>query len=131
MTNTLSPSTKIVGAQAEAAPSVYLSWKKMEGPTVSAKMETLAEGLATGSSYDYPVGMLRKYLHDFVLVTEEAIQRAIVTIIATTRTLVEHAGATSLAGAESIRDQIRGKRVVLIASGANITVDQLKTVVAQ
>ena len=129
VTNYLSPSTKIVGVQAEAAPSVYLSWKKMGGPTVDAKMETLAEGLATGSSYDYPVGILRKYLHDFVLVTEEAIQRAIVTIIATTRTLVEHAGATSLAGAEAIRDQIRGKRVVLIASGANITVEQLKTVI--
>ena len=131
VTKSLSPSTKIVGVQAEAAPSVYLSWKKMEGPTVDAQMETAAEGLATGSSYDYPVGMLRKYLHDFLLVTEDAIQRAIVTLIATTRTLVEHAGATSLAGAESIRDQIRGKRVVLIASGANITVEQLKTVIGE
>ena len=102
----------------------------MEGPTVSAKMETLAEGLATGSAYDYPVGILRKYLHDFVLVSEDAIRQAIVTIIATTRTLVEHAGATSLAAAEVMRDQIRGKRVVLIASGANLTVEQLKTVIA-
>ena len=122
-------STKIIGVQSEAAPSVYLSWKKMEGPTVDAKMETAAEGLATGSSYDYPVGMLRKYLHDFLLVSEDDIQQAIVTLIATTRTLVEHAGATSLAGAETIRDQIQGKRVVLIASGANITVEQLKTVI--
>ena len=130
VSRSLSPNTKIIGVQSEAAPSVYLSWKKMEGPTVDAKMETAAEGLATGSSYDYPVGMLRKYLHDFLLVSEDDIQQAIVTLIATTRTLVEHAGATSLAGAETIRDQIRGKRVVLIASGANITVEQLKTVIA-
>ena len=102
----------------------------MEGPTVDAKMETAAEGLATGSSYDYPVGMLRKYLHDFLLVSEDDIQQAIVTLIATTRTLVEHAGATSLAGAQTIRDQLQGKRVVLIASGANITIEQLKTVIA-
>ena len=47
----------------------------------------------------------------------------------TTRTLVEHAGATSLAGAETIRHQIQGKRVVLIPSGANITINQLKTVI--
>ena len=104
----LSPNTKVIGVQSDAAPSVYLSWKKMEGPTVDAKMETAAEGLATGSSYDYPVGMLRKYLHDFLLVSEDNIQQAIVTLIATTRTLVEHAGATSLAGAESIRDQLQG-----------------------
>ena len=126
----LSPKTKVIGVQSDAAPSVYLSWKKMGGPTVDAKMETAAEGLATGSSYDYPVGMLRKYLHDFLLVSEDTIQQAIVTLIATTRTLVEHAGATSLAGAETIRDQIRGKRVVLIASGANITIEQLKTIIA-
>ena len=102
----------------------------MEGPTVDAKMQTAAEGLATGSSYDYPVGMLRKYLRDFILVSEEDIRRAIVNMIAATRSLVEHAGATSLAGAEAIREQIQGKRVVLVASGANITVEQLKTVLA-
>ena len=125
----LAPNTKVVGVQSEAAPSVYLSWSKMEGPTVDAKMETVAEGIATGSSYDYPVGMLRKYLHDFVLVSEDAIRQAIVTMIATTRTLVEHAGASPLAAAESLRDQLRGKRVVLIASGANLTIEQLKTAV--
>lgn len=126
----LSPQTKVIGVQSDAAPSVYLSWEKKEGPTVDAKMQTAAEGLATGSSYDYPVGMLRKYLHDFLLVSEEAIQQAIVTLIATTRTLVEHAGATSLAGAQTIRPQLQGKRVVLIASGANITIDQLKAIIA-
>ena len=127
----LSPDTKVVGVQSEAAPSVQLSWAKMEGPTVDAKMETVAEGIATGSSYDYPVGMLRKYLHDFVLVSEEAIREAIVTMVATTRTLVEHASATPLAAAETMRDQIRGKRVVLIASGANLTIEQLKTVLGK
>ena len=131
VTHSLSPRTKVVGVQSEAAPSVQLSWKKMAGPTVEAKMGSVAEGIATGSSFDYPVGMLRKYLYDFVLVTEEAIKRAIVTLIATTRTLVEHAGAAALAGAETMRDRIRGKRVVLIASGANLTVEQLKTVIAE
>ncbi len=126
----LSPKTKVIGVQSDAAPSVYLSWRKMEGATVDAKMQTAAEGLATGSSYDYPVGMLRKYLSDFILVSEEDIRRAIVNMIAATRSLVEHAGATSLAGAEAIREQIQGKRVVLVASGANITVEQLKTVLA-
>ena len=123
----LSPKTKVIGVQSDAAPSVYLSWQKMEGPTVNAKMETVAEGIATGSSYDYPVGMLRKYLNDFILVSEEDIRQAIVDMIAATRTLVEHAGATPLAAAEKMRDRIKGRRVVLIASGANLTVEQLKT----
>ena len=130
VTRYLSPDTKVVGVQSEAAPSAHLSWAKMEGPTVASRMETVAEGIATGSSYDYPIGMLRKYLHDFVLVSEDAILKAIVNMIASTRTLVEHAGATPLAAAESMRDSIKGKRIVLIASGANLTVEQLKTVLS-
>jgi threonine dehydratase len=43
-----------------------------------------------------------------------------------TRTLVEHAGAASLAAAVNMKEQLKGKRVVLIASGGNITTDQLK-----
>ncbi len=126
VTQALSPATKVVGSQSEAAPSVQLSWEKMEGETVSAPMRTAAEGLATGSAYDYPVGMLRKYLHDFVLVSESEIEKAVITMLSSTRTLVEHAGATSLAAAERLADQVRGKRIVLIASGANITPEQLQ-----
>ncbi len=129
VTRYVAPDTKIIGAQSKSAPSVHLSWAKMEGPTVDAPMETIAEGIATGSSYDYPAGMLRKYLHDFILVSEQAIQNAIVTMLATTRTLVEHAGATPLAAAQAMGDQLEGKRVVLIASGANLTVDQLKAAI--
>ena len=125
----VAPETKVVGVQSEAAPSVHRSWARMEGPTVDAPMNTIAEGVATGSAYDYPVGMLRKYLHDFVLVSEDSILKAIATMIATTRTLVEHAGATPLAAAEKMGETIKGKRVVLIASGANLTLEQLKTVV--
>ena len=51
-------------------------------------------------------------------------------MIAATRSLVEHAGATPLAAAEKIRDRIKGKRIVLVASGANLTVEQLKGVIA-
>ena len=126
----ISPSTKIIGVQSDAAPSVKLSWEKMKGPTVNAKMQTIAEGIATGSSYEYPVGMLRKYLHDFILVSDDDIQRAIVSMLEATRTLVEHAGAAPLAAANKIQQRIKGKRIVLVASGANISIQQLKNALA-
>ena len=44
--------------------------------------------------------------------------------------LVEPAGAAALAGAWSHRDALRGKRVVLILSGANATADQLRAALA-
>jgi threonine dehydratase len=49
----------------------------------------------------------------------------VVRFIETTRNLVEGAGASSLAAALQLRDRLRGRRVALVASGGNITVDQL------
>ena len=51
-------------------------------------------------------------------------------MIATIHTLVEPAGTMPLAAAESIREKIRENPVVLIAGGANLSVNQLKGVLA-
>ena len=128
VTNAISPKTEVIGVQSEAAPSVYLSWERGEGPTVDAPMRTEGEGIATGASYDFPVGILRKRLNEFVLVSEDAIRDAIVRMFDATRTVTEHAGATPLAAALARREQLAGKRIVLIASGANLSVAQLRSI---
>ena len=58
--------------------------------------------------------------------SDEEIAPAIATMVETTRTLVEAAGASPLAAALKLRDNLRGKRVALICSGANITPEQLR-----
>ena len=60
-----------------------------------------------------------------VRVADLAIEDSIVLYLRHTRTLVEHAGASTLAAAQQIKSDLRGKRVVLIASGANVTAEQL------
>tara|TARA_Y100000590_G_scaffold249183_1_gene279994 strand:- start:230 stop:511 length:282 start_codon:yes stop_codon:yes gene_type:complete len=91
-------------------------------------MSTVAEGLATESAYEFTIGILRKRLTQFELVADSEIENAMKLYVQATRTLVEHAGAASLAAALNIKDQLRGKRIVLVASGGNVTVDQLKSV---
>ena len=54
VSDTVSPSTRVVAVQSAEAPSAYLSWK--QGELVDAQMETEAEGLATASSYEFPPG---------------------------------------------------------------------------
>ena len=125
----LNPDIQVIGVQAEQAPAAYLSWKR--GEALEAPMKTAAEGLATGSAYDFAVGILRKYLDDFILVTEEEMNAAIVTHLEQTHNLVEHAGAASLAGALKIRDRLEGKKVVLICSGGNLSIEHLKVALAQ
>jgi threonine dehydratase len=129
VTDALSPETEVIGVQAAAASAVHSAW--LSGKLEDQPMETRAEGLATGSAQAFPIEILRRRLRRFELVSEEAMDQAIGLFIRHTRTLVEHAGASTLAGALGLKDEIRGKRIVLIASGANITVEQLAGVVGR
>ena len=126
VTDALSPSTHVIGVQAANAPAAYHA--RESGEFGIYPMSTAAEGLATESAYELPIGILRKRLKEFALVEESAISEAIKHYVHATRTLVEHAGAASLAAAIDMKDSLKGKRVVLVASGGNITTDQLKAV---
>lgn len=117
------PRIRVVAVQSEAAPGGYLSWKR--GELVEAQMQTFAEGLATAVGYELPQSILRQHLDDFVLVGDDEIRRAIGLLIEKAHTLAEGAGAASLAGAIKCRDALKGKKVVVTVSGANITLDQL------
>jgi threonine dehydratase len=126
VTDEVSPSTRVIGVQSVNAPAAYHAWKT--GTIETYPMSTVAEGLATESAYTFTINILRSRLKEFILVDDSDISSAIKTYVQATRTLVEHAGAASLAAAIEIKDQIKGKRVVLIASGGNVTADQLKSV---
>jgi len=120
---------EVVAAQAEAAPAACLSWRSRS--LIEGEMRTAAEGLATRVPFELPQRVMWDLLDDFVLVSEDEIFSATQTMIELTRNLVEGAGATSLAGALKISSRLRGKRVALVCSGGNITVDQLRTLLAR
>lgn len=125
----LNPSIRVVGVQSSAAPAAYLSWKKQA--LISDEMNTKAEGLATRVPFELPQAVMWELLDDFVLVSDEDIDRATLLMIEHTRTLVEAAGAAALAGALALERELGGRRVVLICSGANITPDQLRAVLGE
>jgi threonine dehydratase len=125
----LNPKVQVIGVQSDAAPAQYLSWK--EGRVVEAPMGTIAEGLATGSGYADTLEIMTELLDDFILVSEAELDTAVVNHLTYTHNLTEHAGAASLAAACKIKDRLAGKKVALIVSGGNITVDQLKSTLAR
>ena len=120
----IDPSIEVLAVQSEQAPAGYLSWKK--GEIVEAEMTTFAEGVATGSGYELAQTIIRDLLDDFLLVSDEDIRRAIGTLVEKAHTLAEGAGATALAGAIKHPEKVKGKKVAITVSGANITVDQLR-----
>ncbi len=118
------PAKQVIGVQAEAAPAAYLSWK--ERRIVESRMDTAAEGLATRVGFEMTQRILWEMLDDFILVSERDLEEAVVLNLEHTHNLTEHAGAAPLAAALKIRDRLAGKKTVLIMSGGNITVEQLR-----
>jgi threonine dehydratase len=126
--NAVRAGIEVIGVQSDAAPAAYRSWK--ERRLIEDRMETFAEGLATRVAFELPQRIMWERLDDFVLVSDDQIRSAIVTMIETTRNLVEAAGAAPLAAALSLRERLAGKRVALICSGGNISPAQLADALA-
>jgi len=123
----INPKVKIIGVQAEKAPSVYLSWKnKRFIKTKSA--ETFADGLATRVPFKLTLGIINKLIDDIILVSEEEMKKAILTLLETTHQLAEGAGAASTAAAFKLRRRLQGKKVVLVLTGGNLTLQTLRDI---
>jgi threonine dehydratase len=122
--NAVAPACEVIGVQSEAAPAAFRSWKARS--VHEDAMRTSAEGLATRVGFELPQRILWEHLDEFVLVTEDEIRDATRLMIEHTRNLVEAAGAAPLAAALKLRDRLAGKRVVLICTGGNVTLDQLR-----
>ena len=119
----IDPDIQVIAVQSAEAPAAYLSWKR--GELVDAPMSTFAEGIATQSGYELPQRIMRDLLDDFLLVSDDDIRRAIGLLVEKAHTLAEPAGATALAGAVKHAAQIKGKKVSITVSGANITSERL------
>ncbi|MCZ6536245.1 MAG: threonine/serine dehydratase [Chloroflexi bacterium] len=120
----VNPNIRVVAVQSEQAPAGYLSWKNRR--ITEAPMHTIAEGLATQTGYELPQSIIWDLLDDFLLVSDEEIACAIAILIEKAHTLAEEAGAAALAGAIKMKDELKGKRVAVVVTGSNITLDRLK-----
>jgi threonine dehydratase len=119
-----SSTPKLFSVQSSGAPAVTESFRartSIERPAV-----TIADGLVTRIPPKLALGVLWKRLDDAWLVSDEDLLAAVQTLAESAHVLVEPAGAAVLAGAWRHRERLAGKRVVLVLSGANITLPHLR-----
>src|SRR5579864_2425609 len=117
------PSVEVIGVQSQAAPAAYRSWRA--GTLVADTTSTFAEGLATRTAFELPQRIMREWLEDFVLVSEDALKSATRLMIEMTRNLVEPAGAAALAAVLAAPERFSGRKVAIVCSGGNISPAQL------
>jgi threonine dehydratase len=114
----LNPNVKVIAVQSEGAPAMWHAWRNRNLEPYPT-MKTEHEGLATRVPFALPNKILWELLSDFILVTDEQINEAVLLLARDAKQLVEGAGAASLAAAIKLREQLRGKKVVGVVSGGN------------
>jgi threonine dehydratase len=122
----LRPNVQVMGVQAEGAPAVYHSWRDRE--LQAAEIGTTAEGLATGQAYYVAVKTFIDRMDDMLLVSDEAMRNAVVLLLRAAHIVSEESGAAATAAAVKLRERLAGKKVAIVVSGGNMTLDSLRRV---
>ena len=125
----LKPEIKIIGVEPVDADAMYQSLKKKDRVVLS-QVGIFADGVAVKQVGEETFRLCRKLVDEVILVSTDAICAAIKDVFEDTRSILEPAGALSVAGAKlyAEREKLKDKTLVAIASGANMNFDRLRHV---
>lgn len=124
----MSPHTRVIGVQTEQMPAAYQAYR--EGRLVALEGgSTWAEGLATRVAFELTQDIMRETVDDMVLVSEEQMRQAMLTLMDRAHLVVEGAGAAAFAAATTLAEDLRGQRVGIVVSGGNVTMETIKRAV--
>jgi len=123
------PAIRVVGVEAEAAPSARLS--REAGRIVGVETaETLADGIAVKRIGDVTFPLIERYVDDLVTVNEEEIARAILLLLEREKTVAEGAGAVPIAALVAGKVEVgAGSVVAAVICGGNIDVNMISRII--
>lgn len=123
------PEIKIIGIEAKDAEAMTESLK--QGKRVMLEQVGLfADGAAVKQVGEHTFALCQQYVDEMIVVDNDAICAAIKDVFEDTRSILEPAGALAVAGLKAYveRENVHGKTLVAIASGANMNFDRLRFV---
>ena len=119
---------KLIGVQSNNAPSMHESFIKKRITVLELK-ETICDGIAVKQPGDLTYEMIKKYVDDVILVTDEEVANTILLLLERAKTFVEGAGAAALAALIHKKTNFQHKKVVAIISGGNLTPNLLNRII--
>ena len=125
----LKPDTRIIGVEPEDADAMIRSLEKGQRIKLD-QVGIFADGVAVRQVGKETFDLVRKYVDDMIVVSNDEICAAIKDIFEDRRSILEPAGALAIAGLKRYVEQKRwkDKSLVAIASGANVNFDRLRHV---
>lgn len=113
----LNPKIEIIGVEAQLYPSMY---QAIHGLPPTSGGESIAEGIAVKAPGVITKEIVSRYVDDIILVDELNLESAVQIMVEIGKLIVEGAGAAPLAAIRQQQDRFAGRRIGLIACGANI-----------
>lgn len=124
----VNPKIKVIGCLPENSPVMSESIKAgriIEMETLPTLSDATAGGIEPRAiTFD----ICRQFVDDYVLVSEDEIKNAIISMIKIQHLLIEGASGVALAALLKCSNKFHGKNVVIVLSGANISLETLKSV---
>ncbi|WP_269615424.1 threonine ammonia-lyase, biosynthetic [Prochlorococcus marinus] len=123
------PDTKIIGVEPEDACAMTLSLKANE-PIELESIGLFADGVAVKKVGEKTFSICKKNVDEMVTVSTDEICAAIKDVFEDTRSILEPAGALSIAGLKKhvVNKQLKNNNLVAIACGANMNFERLRFV---
>lgn len=125
----IKPDVKIIGVEPSDSNAMQAALR--EGKIVELEeVGIFADGVAVKKVGDLTFDMAQDYVDEVITVTTDQICTAIKTIFEETRSIVEPAGALGMAGVYKYlsENNLTGKNIVAINSGANMSFEKLQFV---
>ncbi len=124
----LAPESRVIAIQAKGAPAMVESFHARR--PLEREIDPLADGLVCRVPANLALEAMWAFVDDAWLTSDEDLLGAVHALAECAHVLVEPAGAAALAGTWTRRRAWRGKRIVLVLTGANITTDLLERALA-
>jgi threonine dehydratase len=119
---------RILGVQSTGAAALRPSLRAGK-PVPAVVIDTIADGLATGSLGMLPFELIRSGLDDALEVSDAEIAAAIVFLLERAKTVVEGAAAVGIAAALAGRLPAAASKVVVVITGGNIDTNLLDRII--
>ena len=121
------PHIKVIGVEPTDSPTLYKALEANER-VVLDDVGRFADGVAVKQIGALPFDIARESVDDVVLVSNDEMCAAIKDIYEDVRAVSEPAGALSTAGVKKyiLENELQGKNIVSVVSGANVNFDRLR-----
>ena len=121
------PEVEVIGVQTRTYPPAYNHRHGQSLPLAAGR--TMADGIAVKEPGRITSAIIDRLVSDIVLVDEPHLEQAVLQLLEIEKTVVEGAGAASLAALLADPERFRGRRVGLVLSGGNIDSRLLSAVI--